>query len=105
MPYDQLFRENEKYVGKIVHIRGAIDQAVESGGNYVFRIATKENEYVGYTGDVVWVNYKGDRYIEQDVLDIWGRVVGLKKYQGVLGNEVTIPEINSLHAELIRHEK
>lgn len=105
MPYDQLFRENEKYVGKIVHIRGEIDQAVESGGRYVFRIATEESEYVGYLGDIVWVNYQGDRYIEEDVVDVWGRVVGLKKYEGVLGNEITIPEINSLHIELVGHAK
>ena len=38
-------------------------------------------------------------------VDVWGRVVGLKKYEGVLGNEITIPEINSLHIELVGHAK
>lgn len=106
VPYDQLFRDNEKYVGKIVYFRGEIDQAVDdSQGNYVFRIATGKNQYIGYLGDIIWVDYSGQRFIESDVLDVWGRVVGLKKYSAILGNEVTVPEIVALHTEFIENAK
>jgi hypothetical protein len=104
VPYDQLFRDNERYVGKIVYFRGKIDQAVDdSQGRYVFRLATGKNEYVGYLGDMIWIDYQGQRYIESDVLDVWGRVVGLKKYTAIFGNEVTVPEIVALHTEFIEN--
>ena len=105
--YDNLFRENEKYVDDIVHIRGEIIQSQDdSNGNYVFRLATGQSEYGGYyIDDIVWINYRGDRLIEDDVIDVWGKVIGLKKYESIFGAEVTIPEITSLHTELVEQTK
>lgn len=107
VPYDNLFRENEKYLGEIVHFRGEILQSTDdSNGNYVFRLATGQSEYGGYyIDDIVWINYKGERYIEDDVIDVWGKVVGLKKYESIFGAEVTIPEITALHTELVEQTK
>ncbi|MEN6342665.1 MAG: tetratricopeptide repeat protein [Methanospirillum sp.] len=106
VPYDQLFRDNERYVGKTVYFRGEVDQAVDdSRGNYVFRLATGKSEYVGYLGDIIWIDYQGQRYIESDVLDVWGQVVGLKKYTSIFGAEVTVPQIVALHTELVPKTK
>lgn len=96
--YDDLFRNNEQYTGKIVKIRGKIIQSQNSGNEYVFRVGTKP-EY--YYEDIIYLNYNGPRFIEGDTVDIWGKVNGLKTYSAVLGNSVTVPEITSNHMELV----
>lgn len=102
VPYDDLFRNNEQYIGKIVKIQGKIIQSQNSGSDYVFRVSTKP-EY--YYEDLIYLNYNGPRFIEGDIVDIWGKVDGLKTYTAVLGNSVTIPEITSNHLELVPQTK
>jgi len=100
--YDDLMRNNENYVGEVAYYRGEVVQVSEIyGDKYVLRVATKQEPYIGYFKDVIWVNYKGKRLLEDDIIDVWGRVKGLKTYTAVLGNEITIPEIDSLHVELV----
>jgi len=102
IPYDDLFRYNEKYIGDTVYYRGEILQISPIyGDNYVLRVATKQGQYVGYIEDVLYVNYKGSRYLEGDTIDLWGKVDGLESYSAVLGNTITIPKVTALHTELV----
>lgn len=94
VPYDDLFRDNESYIGDIVYYRGEIIQVRESFGSYDWRVATGENQYLGYVGDVIWGNYAGPRYLEGDVIELCGVVKGLKTYTAVLGQQVTVPEVD-----------
>lgn len=97
--YDDLMRHNERYVGEIVYFRGGVMQASQVyGDSYVLRVVTD----LYFIEDDLWVNYKGERLLEGDVIDLWGRVRGLKTYTAILGNEVTIPEIDSLYVVLVR---
>ena len=99
--YDDFMRNNENYIGEIVYDRGEVVQVSERyANNYVLRVATKQSTY-GYHEDIIWVNYKGNRLLEGDIIDVWGGPKGLKTYSAVLGNKVTIPEIDSLHVELV----
>lgn len=102
--YDDLFRYNERYVGDIVYYRGKIIQSQNPwGDSYVLRIATKKMDYFDtYIEDILWVDYSGTRFLEGDIIDLWGRVEGLSSYQAVLGNEITIPHVKSLHMEYVR---
>jgi PKD repeat protein len=97
--YDDLFRYNEKYIGDIVYFRGKIIQVMPvSGGaadEYYFRIATS-----GYS-DIILVYYKGSRYLEGDTIDLWARVTGLRSYTALMGNEVTVPELDASYVELV----
>lgn len=105
VPYDDLFRYNERFVGKTISIRGKIDQAVENPiikDSYVFRVSTKEDPYFAYMGDIVWVEYTGPRYLEGDVIGVCGQVTGLEEYTAVLGNSVTVPEIRAIQVTLVR---
>lgn len=95
VPYQDLFRYNEKYVGKIVHIKGQVLQASETGTDgFVVRLATKDSGY-GYYDDIVWVEFRNtkERILEDDMLDVYGEVVGIQKYTAVLGNEVSLPAV------------
>ncbi|WAM22591.1 MAG: DUF4352 domain-containing protein (plasmid) [Candidatus Methanoperedens sp.] len=91
--YDDLFRNNDKYIGKIVYYRGKIVQVYKNPNNpqqNTFRISTAEDGY----NNIIWVLYEGqNNYLEDDAVDIWGEVSGLETYKAVLGNEVTIPKI------------
>ena len=99
--YDDLMRHNDVYVGDIIYNRGEILQVNERRTDtYILRVATKQSTY-GYHDDVIYVNYKGNRLLEGDLIDIWGKSKGLKTYEAILGNQITIPEIDSLYVARI----
>jgi len=101
--YDELFRHNETYIGDIIYFRGKIIQVVNKVfGGYTWRVATGASEFFGYVGDVLWVNYDGPRFLEGDIIDLYGKFKGLRTYTAVLGNQVTIPEINALQVDLVQ---
>jgi DNA-directed RNA polymerase subunit RPC12/RpoP len=104
IPYTSLMRNPDTYKGSIVYFRGKILQVQQkSNNNYILRIATKEDSYLGYYDNVIYVDYySSNRVLEDDVVDIWGKFVGLKTYQAVLGNDITIPEVNALHYEMVK---
>ena len=90
--YDPLYRNIETHTGKIVHLRGKAVQVVIKGGDrYDLRLAM-DDDY----GQIVWVTYRGERVLEDDTVEVWGRVNGLHSYKSIFGATITIPEINSL---------
>jgi len=99
--YDALMRNIENYVGNIVYYQGEVIQVSQGfGDNYVLRVGVTPKGFGIYT-DVIWVNYKGTRVLENDLVDMWGKVKGLKTYTAILGNEVTIPEVDALVLEVV----
>lgn len=104
--YANLMRNSDNYKNSIVHFRGKVMQVQQIyGDTYMLRIATKSEGLFGYFDDIVYVNYNGNRLLEDDIVDLWGNFVGLKSYQAVLGNEITIPEINALDIEIVQAKK
>jgi hypothetical protein len=100
--YNDLFRDNEKYIGKTAYFRGKIVQiAFLSGNEYIFRVATKKNQYFNYSDDIIYVNYQGSRYFEGDIIDLWGRVDGLEIYSAPWSNTVSFPKITGYYAEFV----
>ena len=104
--YTDLMRSPDAYKNTIVYYRGQILEVQNVYGNqYMLRIATKGQQYLGqslgYTDDIIYVDYNGDntgdRPVVGDIVDLWGNFVGLKTYTAVLGNQITIPEINKLY--------
>jgi len=90
--YDPLYRNIETHTGKIVHLMGKVVQvSIVGGDRYNLRLAM-DGEY----DQIVWVTYRGDRVLDDDIVEVWGTVEGLYSYKSVLGAKITIPEINSL---------
>ena len=80
VPYDSLFRYNERYVGAIIYFRGQVVQVVATAGSdsYWLRVATKQPTYGNsWYEDIILVHYTGPRVLENDMVQVWGRVVGL----------------------------
>ena len=106
--YNDLMRYNEEWVGEIIYCIGLVVQVMEiSDDRYALRVyVTPQGLTEKYQGrsswtNAIWVNYEGTRLLEDDLVDIWGEVKGLKTYESVGGSEITIPEIDALHIELI----
>jgi hypothetical protein len=76
-----------------VHYRGQVVQVSEAGDTrVVLRVNVTQGKY-GSWDDTIWVNYDGPRVVEDDIVQVWGTVVGRRTYTAVLGNQITIPEI------------
>lgn len=101
--YDDLFRYNESYVGKIVVFTGKIVQVVDDYPGQSFRVNIDQSSMFG--NDVIYLHsYTGTRLLQDDVIKFYGKVSGLIEYKAVLGNNVTIPSIETLHVEFIDNE-
>lgn len=100
--YDELLRNNEKYIGKIVYYQGKVAQVTELWRNkYILRVDVTKGEYGLWDNDI-WANYEGKRILEDDIIDLWGEVKGVKKYATVLGDSRSIPKIDVLHLEVVK---
>lgn len=96
IPYDELARNTGNHIGEFVYYRGKVVQVVEGFGQQMgLRVEVTEGEY-GFWDDLVWVNYKGPRLLEDDIINFWGKVEGRYSYETVLGATVTIPEITAV---------
>ena len=98
--YDELMRNNEKYVDKILYLEGKVIQIQDVyGDTYALRVSiTKEVLSFGssFWTDPIFVNYAGQRILEDDIVQMFVKVKGIKQYTAVLGNSISIPEVDSL---------
>lgn len=88
IPYDDLFRYNERHVGKTVRYVGKVLQVQEkeclifcdeNDRGYILRVAVTRGSY-GFWDDPIWVDYLGtQRFLEDDIVTVWGVVEGLQK--------------------------
>ena len=99
LTYDDLFRNNEEYVGKTVWYMGEIIQVIDGGENeYQLRVnVTKEQ---GYWDDTVLLKYSGPRLLENDIIEFVARINGLVTYDAIMGNKITIPDLTAIASKI-----
>lgn len=102
IPYKELFRNNEQHIGKVVRYVGQVLQVQEKSclfcdkPGYVLRIGVTKGA-LDIWDDPIWVDYAGsERFLEEDIVTVWGTVDGLETYTAVLGNTVTVPRIKTI---------
>ncbi|MBS3947200.1 MAG: hypothetical protein KGZ57_02685 [Dethiobacter sp.] len=105
IPYEDLARKTEKYVGKKTKFNGQVIQVKEIYDNeIVLRVNVTKGEY-GIYRDTIWINYKYEegesRILEDDIINVWGEIKGRKSYLTVLGAKITIPELDGVVIEII----
>ena len=96
VPYDDLFRYNERYVGESVYYRGQVVQVVGLVDEFYAIRVNVTREQVGFWTDDVLITYErgdGVRVLEEDIIEFVGIVSGLHQYEAVLGNQRTIPAL------------
>ena len=116
IPHDSLMNNPEIHEGEIVHYGGEIIQVQPSlFGEYTLRVKIAQDEL--FKSDVVWVNYtpvsdeeeewlgmiEGDLDeifgVDYEVIEVWGISKGLREYSAILGNTITIPEVDAILIE------
>lgn len=102
--YDDLARQTENYLNKKVTFTGQVVQIEEaSNSQIIMRVNATKDQYGVYT-NTIWVNYsykQGEkRFLENDIVNLWGAVKGRKTYTSALHIQVTIPEINASIIEI-----
>ena len=100
--YDDLFRNNDAYIGQTVRFQGKIIQVVEGPGeDYQFRVNVTRGEYAWDWDDTVYLHYSGPRLLEDDIIEFVGEVKGLRTYEAIFGNNITIPELVVIQSRLV----
>lgn len=99
--YKEIARNPNNYKGKHAKFKGEVIQVIESGDDITLRvnITAEENNYSenGYTYfDTIYVEYtrkdeNESRILEDDIINIYGTLNGIKDYSSILGSEVSCP--------------
>ena len=96
--YEELFRNNEQYESQDFYFEGKVVQVIERRNDeYDFRIRigrVLDDEIIYLSG------YKGQRLLEDDAIEFVGKSKGLHSYNAVLGNRVTLPELEAVSVKL-----
>lgn len=97
--YESLIRNIEYYEGKIVHYTGKIISVHDTGTNrYDLQVEVHCKPWPAtWDCDYLWVDYTGERLLENDRVEFWGRIIGLTQVKYAFTNaETTIPEVKAL---------
>lgn len=100
IPYKDLARDTEQYIGKPVKYDGKIVQVMEDSGSYVLRVnVTKEDG--GFWDDTVLVTCDcTKRPLENDIVTLFGTIYGRTSYKTVLGATITLPQISAAAVDI-----
>ena len=102
--YEDLIRNNEDYLGKIIYLPTAkiISIHPEDSDNYSLQIGICKSVQ-GYQDctDDLWMTYSGQRFLKNDNVEVWAKVTGLVDIEYANDKVETIPEIQSLITECL----
>ena len=94
IPYEDLFRYNEKHIGKRVVFRARILQALEYSGSFdiLAEVANPGETSVEGTVSLSYIDAPV-RLLEGDEIEFIATVVGLITYQSVGAGPITVPQM------------
>ena len=96
IPYKDLARTPDTYMGAKVKYTGKVIQVQEDGSAVGLRVNVTKGEY-GLYDNTMFVAYdKGvisGRVLEDDIVSLWGTSTGLLTYKTVMGAELSIPQV------------
>ena len=103
VPYAELFRNSDKYIGEYVRFTGEVVQVLGEPGNWNLRVnVTKYGEYSTYYKDTVYViSTAKERVIENDIIEFTGLSTGVITYESTLGGNITIPSLVTYEHALV----
>lgn len=101
--YDDIARNPTQYTDKYAVFSGKVAQVQENGNFVVLRINVTRNQS-GLYDDAVYVEYRRKsetepRILEDDIVNAYGVLCGIKTYKSVLGSAVSIPYMKAEYVE------
>lgn len=105
LTYTEISRSPDTYKGERVHFTGEIVQVMESYTTVSLRVnITKKGRYSTYYTDTIYVVYSqndsNNRFLEDDIIDIYGEMNGLYSYTSVMGATITLPRVNAEYIDI-----
>lgn len=104
IPYKELARNTEKYIGKRVVYKGEVIQTMEHWGETLMRVNVTFKDF--YWDDTILVRRKGEnknpRVWDEDIIRVYGIVKGRTSYISVLEAKITLPEVEAKYIEIIK---
>ncbi len=102
--YSDAARNPNNYIGKYVIFTGKIVQVQENGTNSMLRMNVTQDKY-GIWKDTLYIDYQKkssdeSRILENDIITAYGKMNGIKSYESVLGNQVSIPHLIAEYIEI-----
>lgn len=92
--YEELFRNSETYLFQAVYFKGEVIQVLDGGdGTYTLRVNVTLGE-LDIWEDTVLLLYRGDRVLEDDIVEFVGIYGGPYTYESVLGGDITVPYLD-----------
>ena len=103
--YKEIARNPDRYKGVHAYFAGKVLQVQESG-SYAYLRADVTRDGYGLWDNTIFIEYrnynKGEgRILEDDIIKIYGTLNGIKKYEALFGNEVSIPYMIAEYLEYI----
>lgn len=90
--YAQMIKNPDRHAGEYVKYRGEIVQIQEGDDMTVIRLAVTQESYGWNPNEVIWVEVDGyTDFVDEDVVTVYGTVVGKHSYTSQAGWEITVP--------------
>lgn len=103
IPYEDLARTPDSYIGQYVKFTGEIIQVIDDGTSATYRINVTQGNY-GIWDDTVLVTYDyqngQSRFLEDDIVTFYGTSMGLYTYKSTMGGNITIPSVVAGYIDL-----
>lgn len=103
IPYEDLARTPDSYIGQYVKFTGEIIQVIDDGTSATYRINVTQGDY-GLWEDTVLVTYDyqdgQSRFLEDDIVTFYGTSIGLYTYKSTMGGNITIPSVVAGYIDL-----
>lgn len=102
--YEDIARNPDNYIGTKAVFTGEVIQIQEGlFDSIVMRVNVTKGEY-DIWDDTIYVNYTysdgESKFLEDDIITMYGTLEGSKTYTTVLGSTVTIPQFNAKYIKL-----
>lgn len=102
--YTDVARTPNAHIGKYAVFTGKVIQIQENGNYIMLRVNVSEGKY-GLWEDTIYIDYQRksnneNRILENDIVTIYGKMNGIKTYETVLGNQVSIPHLLAEYIEI-----
>lgn len=106
--YIDLARDPDSFIGTKVLLHAKVMQNLEDGKKLTLLLNVTDSGY-GIWDDTILVNYtmteKDKRILEDDIIFLWGTVKGLRTYGSVLGERITVPEVDGAYVDILWNDK
>ncbi|WHT48199.1 hypothetical protein QNH10_19630 [Sporosarcina thermotolerans] len=106
--YIELARDPDSFIGTKVLLHAKVMQNLEDGKKLTLLLNVTDVGY-GIWDDTILVNYtmteKDKRILEDDIIFLWGTVKGLRTYGSILGERITVPEVDGAYVDILWNDK